>query len=274
MKKRHAFTLVELLVVIAIIALLMSILVPALRLARDQAYRAVCSNNIRDIVLGFMLYGDDYDNRLPSGGAEGNWPWDMTRNTSRRLLKYMGVDTSLYSAAPAAGGVAAAGSGGYGGGSGGDIPVQPVFFCPANIQQKRTRECNWGYPGTQYRVLGYAFLWATSWNGNGNNDIFGPDRKPDISKQWVKSMAVKQPANTELVVDATLSNNDDSTFTRITCGGIDQCSSVDSTNHAYSETKPVGGNIGFVDGHMEWRPFKEMYVRWPTQINACPHFWW
>ena len=271
MKKRQAFTLVELLVVIAIIALLMSILVPALRLARDQAYRTVCSNDIRDILLGFMLYGDDYNNQLPSLAGEGNWPWDMRRDTMRRLLKYMGIDTSLYSAAPAAGAVTTAGSGGMGGG--GDIPIQSVFFCPANMQQKRFRETNWSNYGA-YRVLGYAFLWATSWNGNGNNDIPGPDGTPDINKRWVKNMNVEQPASTELVVDATLSNAAHTTFLRIMCGGNPTFGTPDSTNHAYSETKPSGGNIGFVDGHMEWRPFKEMCVRWPTQSNACPHFWW
>jgi prepilin-type N-terminal cleavage/methylation domain-containing protein/prepilin-type processing-associated H-X9-DG protein len=63
---RTAFTLVELLVVIAIIALLVSILLPALNKARESAKSLVCKSNLRQISLGFLYYADDNDNRFPS----------------------------------------------------------------------------------------------------------------------------------------------------------------------------------------------------------------
>jgi prepilin-type N-terminal cleavage/methylation domain-containing protein/prepilin-type processing-associated H-X9-DG protein len=55
------FTLIELLVVIAIIALLMSILMPALSKARKQAQNVVCKNNLKSYAMGTHMYCDDYD---------------------------------------------------------------------------------------------------------------------------------------------------------------------------------------------------------------------
>jgi prepilin-type N-terminal cleavage/methylation domain-containing protein len=60
-KKLKAFTLIELLVVIAIIALLISILLPALSRARELSKRTVCSSNIRGIGQAFYIYAQDGD---------------------------------------------------------------------------------------------------------------------------------------------------------------------------------------------------------------------
>ena len=57
--RRHGFTLVELLVVIAIIALLLSILMPALQKVREQAKFIPCGSNLRQFHMAFMLYAND-----------------------------------------------------------------------------------------------------------------------------------------------------------------------------------------------------------------------
>jgi prepilin-type N-terminal cleavage/methylation domain-containing protein/prepilin-type processing-associated H-X9-DG protein len=62
---RCGFTLIELLVVIAIIALLAAILFPVFSRARENARRASCLSNVKQLALGVMQYTQDADERLP-----------------------------------------------------------------------------------------------------------------------------------------------------------------------------------------------------------------
>jgi len=89
MIRKRAFTLIELLVVIAIIALLMGILMPALRRARAQGRTVVCRNLIKQMGLGNIMYAEDNDQRFVFTGLQGQvegrgiywcWSYEFLRN--------------------------------------------------------------------------------------------------------------------------------------------------------------------------------------------------
>lgn len=98
---RSGFTLIELLVVVSIIAVLASLLLPAISQARSMSQRTACSSNMRQIGMGLLAYADTWEDALPPsrrrlpGSTEITWDH---HNVTQELYQMQNANTLSYRA--------------------------------------------------------------------------------------------------------------------------------------------------------------------------------
>ena len=187
----RAFTLIELLVVIAIIAILASILFPVFARARENARRASCQSNLKQIALGFMQYTQDYDEKMPlwfadNDGSGASPPVAGTIGAATtdtgwaEMLQPYLKSTQIFQCPSEPSGPVASTSNSYGytdymynnnlytaGPTGGGIS-QSAFVSPSNTVLNADATSNWAFS-----TLGYNYTWApTTGTSTGPNDYY------------------------------------------------------------------------------------------------------
>jgi prepilin-type N-terminal cleavage/methylation domain-containing protein/prepilin-type processing-associated H-X9-DG protein len=152
-RPRSAFTLVELLVVIGIIAVLMSILLPALNRARESAKAVVCASNLKQLGIALAMYVNDNNQYTPRfmydpesvAGVTTPEPGFKRWEWFHAIMRYVAAQQRDFTY-----GVATGNSGLQ------EEQKQSVYFCPS-AKANRGRFVNWGLFPVSYMPDSYVF---------------------------------------------------------------------------------------------------------------------
>jgi prepilin-type N-terminal cleavage/methylation domain-containing protein/prepilin-type processing-associated H-X9-DG protein len=234
--KKRAFTLIELLVVIGIISILASVLLPVFGRARENARRASCQSNLKQIGMGFQQYTQDFDETLPFTfmGANGNGS-----NPAAPLYKWM---DSIYP---------------Y-------VKSTQVFDCPSDTSTSKY---------TYYKDLSGAS--SINYGSYALNAMYRYDASPKVRmppsgpyQQGLKLADVRDASGTVHVLDRapdTATNN-----SGYMCGWnaltTQPATIVTTTVTPYQVSTGVQRhldfcNVLFVDGHVKAQQFSQLVAR-------------
>jgi prepilin-type N-terminal cleavage/methylation domain-containing protein/prepilin-type processing-associated H-X9-DG protein len=230
--RARGFTLIELLIVIAIIAILAAILFPVFARARENARRASCQSNLKQIGLSFMQYSQDYDERYPAAESTNAnvvpYGWD------KKLEPYVGQKV------------------------GG--PASGIFLCPSDYITRHTNT-----PPFDPRTYAMIFPGGSSFFGSGpfggpglgmagRKSLSGSNDRPDIG---IALSEVGAPAETLIVAEmpharSSFGGNSRLVTMRPYAPTTDYSQARNDSTQVPTPIHFDGWNYLFVDGHVKW----------------------
>ncbi len=241
-KRRHGFTLIELLVVIAIIAILAAILFPVFQKVRENARRASCASNEKQLGLAFTQYTQDADEKYP-------------------LISYAnGIDTNGTSVFPNSGGPTRLDEFGWAEAIYPFVKSTGAYRCPDNPPAGKPDPDN-RKAGGNIGASGYAYNFWIANNckpGGVRNSVQDDSDTAASQPMYAKTSALSQfdfPASTFLLTEAADGSNGTDTHggsSENTQWGWTQTAAKGLTGVGALSKHSGGANYLFSDNHVKW----------------------